>query len=233
MREAGAHPHDQTHEREHEDHSHNGGRRITPGAIAASIVALVASMALVAGGASCGRRSPVVQVDVCGDVRVPAQIDALRVSVLDAERREIRAGLRELVECPESVVLELPQRFEFQPVDGEVWIVVQGLSDGVERLRFERRAQLSTDEVTTVQLGLTQDCLGISCPLGLTCIDGECEQAPFETDEAICRSGERPDVDMGDAGSPMMGADMGSTETGPPLCPVPDMGAGALEDAGM
>lgn len=180
----------------------------------------------------CGRAEGDVEIEVCSDASVPDQIDSIRVSVLDAERQELVAGVRDLVVCPEDRLLTLPQTIVFDGVDApDAWVVVQGLRDDVVVARFERRVALSTQESEFVRLGLTAACLGVTCPLGQTCVDGTCEVAPRAEPEGVC--GEQPDPpEMGeemdmqmppamDMGMPDMG------EMGPPppkYCPVEEMG---------
>lgn len=178
--------------------------------------------------AGCLREPPRVEVTVCGDVGIPDEIDAVRVSLLDADRAEVASGVRELVRCPEDELRPLPQVFDFQPVDlVNAWVVVQGLEGDVERVRFERRASLSSDQVELIKMGLTRTCVGIQCPLGQTCVGGECELAPEAEFEGICGAPPVTLEDMAaaqDMSAPPAG-DMGEVDAGPPApkyCPPED-----------
>ncbi|MEO1272806.1 MAG: hypothetical protein AAFX99_32360, partial [Myxococcota bacterium] len=153
----------------------------------------------------------------CLALLVPEELDAIRVSILDEARMERSAGVLELVRCPEEELTMLPQTLELVSIDGPVWVVAQGLSNGIEVARFERRAQDGTG--LEIELGLTRDCLGASCAVGQTCIDGTCVIVPFDSEEVV-------DLCVGTAPEPT------TTET-TPLCPESDVGAGGdTADAG-
>lgn len=137
----------------------------------------------------CGPRGDLIQVQVCGDVMLPDEIDAIRVSVLDEARNELRAGTRELVLCPEDRLLTLPQTVEFGGVESaDAWVVVQGLKEGIEVMRYARRASLSTSVVEQITLVVDRECLGINCVLGQTCVAGECEIVSEQAPEGACES---------------------------------------------
>lgn len=147
--------------------------------------------------AACARPSDVVVIEMCGDVEIPEDVDAVRISILDAERANYNDGMLELLRCPGDEIRELPQTVELDAPVGDVWIAVQGLQDGVEVLRSERRAVVSSrGAAPEVLVGLTRSCMRVTCPLGQTCIDGDCEQAPWESDESMC-SGGRPSEGAG------------------------------------
>ena len=111
-----------------------------------------------------------------------------------------RERVVELLDCPEGSVRHLPHSLDFQPFDGEAWAVVQGLKEGVEVLHYERRVTLKTDQPTDLSLALNNDCLGVTCPLGQTCIGGRCTLAPYEANsQTVCASG-KPGGTMADAG---------------------------------
>lgn len=183
--------------------------------------ALVLSSMVLAIG--CRREDPVIRVEVCGDVAVPESVDAIRVTVLDEQRQEVRAGARELVVCPDDVLLELPQTVEFEPLQAPTaWVVVQGLEDGVERIRFERQVSLDEVNVEIVRVGLRSECLGVTCPDGQTCVQGACQISPVAEPDELCAAAVMivEDVDMGAAPNDE-GADMGQP-VGPRYCPADD-----------
>lgn len=185
-------------------------RQIHPSTLSAAIcVGFVALLGLVA----CDDTSGQLQVQLCGDVLIPQEVDSVRVSVLDANRQEVRAGVQELVDCTQLRALPLSGRINFTSYDdSELWVVAQGLRQGVEIMRFERRYRPSQEQ-EVIGLGLTRACLGIFCPLGQTCIQGLCEQAPFTSPSSLCKSAASDDAaDMGampDQGAPQEPADMG------------------------
>lgn len=174
-------------------------------------LAALISLALMA----CDDTSGQLQIELCGDVRIPQEVDSVRVSILDAQRQEVRAGVQELVDCPNMRALPINQRINFSAYDDtELWIVAQGLRQGVEIMRFERRYRPNQEEQPDgpITLGLTRACLGVFCPLGQTCVQGLCELAPFTNPSSLCKSSVTPD-----------GADMGMM---PDQGPAPDMGQG-------
>lgn len=117
---------------------------------------------------------PVVAVRVCGDLVVPTDVDVLRVAALDDAGTELVAGVQTL-EGPLPVVHALGV------LRGERRIVVQALAAGVERVRAEVRAQLKGDD--EIEVRVAKACVGVACPLGQTCVDGDCEVVPFASGE--------------------------------------------------
>mgnify|MGYP001819214796 CR=1 FL=1 len=140
--------------------------------------------------AACGPPPNVALIEVCGDIEIPFDIDALRISVLEADRRtEHRAGTLDLLNCGGDT-LSLPQTTELEAPFGDVWVVVQGLQQGVEVMTSERRVKIEDKgRAQDVLIGLTRSCMRITCDLGQTCIDGVCEQAPWESDQSMCSGG--------------------------------------------
>lgn len=139
--------------------------------------------------AACGPPSDTVIVELCGDVQIPGDIDAVRVSILDGDRAEHRSGTLDLLNCANEK-RELPQTYELEAPIDDIWVVAQGLQDGVEVLHSERRLQIQeTGRAQTALIVMTRSCMRITCALGQTCIDGACEQAPFPDDEVSCSGG--------------------------------------------
>lgn len=157
-----------------------------------ALASLLWSVAMVS---ACNPSLDVIEVRICGDVLIPGHVDAVRVSVLDANRVEKRAGVKELVRCPG--VSEFPQKVELNLFEGDVWIVVQGLKNGQEVINFERRASIGPDGAQ-VLVGLNQDCIGIRCALGQTCVGGMCVLAPVSDLASNCGSTAVVDTDVVD-----------------------------------
>jgi hypothetical protein len=150
------------------------------------LLRLIAPVALLA---ACGPSSNTLFIEVCGDVQIPADIDAVRISVLEADRTEHRTGTLDLLNCG-GESLALPQTTEIEAPFGDVWVVVQGLQDGLEVMSSERRLNIEEKgPAQDVLVGLTRSCMRIACTLGQTCIDGVCEQAPWESDDGACSGG--------------------------------------------
>ena len=168
------------------------------------------------GLSGCPGEPPLLAVSVCGDVSVPDQVDAVRVSVLDANRDEFASGVLQLVECPADRLKNLPQVLEFTPPVGEVRVVAQALKGGVEVARSERSVA-DASEGASVTVALQTTCIGLTCPIGRTCVDGACELVA-DANGSPCSSSQ---VDPGpDAGTP---------DPDPEPDPIPDAGMG---DAG-
>lgn len=135
-------------------------------------------------------------VDVCGDVLIPRDVDAYRVVVLDADlERELASGAEDLVLCPGDVPVSLPRTTSFDAEDGDAWIRLQGLRQGVVVSTFDRRVRASESEDVSVTVGMTRACLGIMCPKGQTCYDGVCKAAEFSSDSSVCTSQVAPTVE--------------------------------------
>jgi len=138
---------------------------------------------------ACGPPPNSVFVELCGDVQIPTDIDAVRVSILTADRSEHRTGTLDLLNCG-SDQLTLPQTQELEAPFGDVWVVAQGLQDGVEVLHSERRLNIEDKgKAQDAIIALTRSCMRLQCSLGQTCIAGVCEQAPFPDDEVSCSGG--------------------------------------------
>jgi hypothetical protein len=169
----------------------------------------------------CGN-SPRVVAHLCGDVNIPGDIDAVRLSLQDETDQEMASGVVQLfkpeqegiplgqentetdggpgeVLCPKGEVQELPVDFELYNGAGTVWVIAQGLRDQVEVMRSIVRAQFPISGPEHVYLGLQSSCLGAFCAYGQTCVDGKCEVAIFNGDENICPGGTGPTRPVTDA----------------------------------
>lgn len=156
------------------------------------------------GVASCGD-DPMEALLVCGDLDVPTQLDALRVSLVD-DAQEVRfTGLVALAECAPERLRQLPVNVELPLVEAPRWLRVQGLLDGVEAVRVELPVAVNgRRDLLTVNL--TERCLGVTCALGQTCVDGSCVVAPEASDPRI-----RCDTRVSNA-QPLGGADAGASD---------------------
>lgn len=135
----------------------------------------------------CFYEDPVFRIEVCGDVRVPEDIDAYRITVWDSTLdTELQSGTRELVQCPGVQTIDLPQVVELSAVSGDSWVRVQGLKNGVPVSRFDRRVRVGDDEDAEIIVSITRSCLGVTCAKGQTCFDGTCALADFTSTSEIC-----------------------------------------------
>jgi len=161
--------------------------RLSLGVLRVSSMRLFGLAVAVFLSAGCLYEDPVFKVEVCGDVRVPLDVDAFRITIFDAQLdKELVSGTRELVSCPGVVTKGLPQSVELAAVSGESWVRVQGLKDGVTVSRFDRRVRVGEDEGADVRVSITRACLGIMCAKGQTCIKGDCVLADFSSPPEIC-----------------------------------------------
>lgn len=168
-------------------------RRTTP-PVTLSIRQLVPLLAVpaLAGAlaAGCEAEPADLTLQICGDVRVPRQVDALRFEVLDANREVVDSRVLELLVCPAGDVRELPVSADFEMREGTTWVAVEGLQEGERVSRYERRLQLEGDDTSRdVRLAVQEACLGvISCSESETCAAGRCRPIPREENEpAECR----------------------------------------------
>jgi hypothetical protein len=139
--------------------------------ICAAFFAL-ATVSMAAAGCTSDEANAVVEL--CGDLSVPDDIDSVRVVIYDQNRAPLRQGVRELWSCPGPTLHRLPQTLEFDPVEGDVFIEVQGLKDGAPVIRSELRTTYGA-ETEAATVSLTQACMGARCAAGETCIEGKCE----------------------------------------------------------
>ncbi|MCB9785726.1 MAG: hypothetical protein H6744_03420, partial [Deltaproteobacteria bacterium] len=141
-----------------------------------------ASLVLVAAAAACSS-SPRLSVQVCSDLAVPAELDAVRLVLFDGQREVERfARVFELVECPAGRVRTLPQVVEVPSPGGTAWLRVEGLRDGVLMLSAEVRLIAGDGEDAPVPVSLVAACLGQVCPKGQTCLIDGCAAAPYHSE---------------------------------------------------
>ena len=177
--------------------------------------------------ANCGD-SGKFSVKVCGDIKVPQQIDGLRVSLLSPSGKELRSGVIELLQCPSEKIQELPIKYEFSEVDGgdQIRVRVQGLKQEVEVARAELK--LEADEYDEAIVGINQACLGVSCPLGQSCFKGECELNRWEFSKQDCHA-EIPEELKEDEEEQQEPAEGEEVEE-EPLCPEDPAATPAIEE---
>lgn len=141
------------------------------------------------GSFGCFYEEPKLRVEVCGDALIPDDIDAFRISIWDENlENELVSGTRELLRCPGPDFLALPQEVEFNAIEGETWIRVQGLRNGESVSSFWARQRTDADESGEVRVSITRACLGIQCAVGQTCVDGQCVLAEYQPASSICSS---------------------------------------------
>ncbi len=182
---------------------------------------------------SCTGDPDGMSVEVCGDIAVPDELEAIRIHLLNEEREILHSGVRDLLICPEDRIRPLPQTVNFREIDESVALVeIIALYEGVAITSTERRVESFGD----FRVSLSESCRGSQCSLGQTCIVDSCEFTPTGSDET-CRESVTSVPDAGtDAGDVATGsdpptdvddADAGDTDTGPPAeepryCPPDD-----------
>lgn len=141
--------------------------------------------ALVAFAAALGACAgePSLRVQVCSDLAVPTELDAVRVVVLDAQRKSERfASVFELIECPAGRLRTLPQVLEIPSPKAAAWLRVEGLRDGIPVASAETRLLAGDGESEPVPVSLESTCRGLVCPLGQTCLVDACAPVPFHAE---------------------------------------------------
>lgn len=166
----------------------------------ARLALLLAPLLLVMG--SCGAETPSLTVQICGDVRVPQDVDAVRIAALNSDRVPAASGVLSLLECePAETVVGLPQTMDLNPGPGDSWITLEGIKEGVVVAHYEQRIKLEEGDSATLTMGLTRDCLGIlSCALGQSCVDGQCVIVEYGSPTGICAGGEVEGAEPDDPG---------------------------------
>lgn len=187
---------------------------------------------------ACNPDAPDTVVEVCGNLSIPEEIDSLRVEITDQDNNLIREGVRELWSCPGPSLMALPRRVEFAPVDGDVFVRIQGIRDGVPVIENTLRKSLNADDFRAT-VSLEQGCLGMRCGPGRTCSQGQCELIALASDTISACAG-LSTHDTPDASEPVAdaGSDAGNPVEPPGayLCPQPepdiseDPDATAVED---
>ncbi len=143
-----------------------------------------------------------VRVRICSDLRPGDEIDAVRVVLRDAQYRELSNGVFEFrPQVVENGVRDGGVRpaIDAGPVQGfpvtvvvrrdekAAFLSIQGVKDGVEIVRFDRRVENVTPDLI-LEAALARSCLGVNCPVGQSCVDSttsaQCMFAP-EANAAI------------------------------------------------
>ncbi len=143
-----------------------------------------------------------LNLEVCGDVEIPLEVDGYKVLIYDSERANIEVdGAEDLATCVngEEKVTSLPTSFNFTEVPPDGWVVLQGLKGGAVVSTFERRLNAEEGDDISISMGITRSCLRISCPIGQTCYgDGQCTTIELGDDRGACNSepGTEPDPAM-------------------------------------
>jgi hypothetical protein len=158
---------------------------------------------------------------------VPRDIDSVRVVLADQQQNVLREGVRQLWTCPGPALRNLPQTIEFAPAEGDIFVTVQGLKDGVPVIQKVLRTTFTAGD-NTATVSLDRACKGVQCAAGETCVQGGCELIALAADAlSTCEApgaAPGPDASAADAG---FEADAGTPNPGAYLCPQPDVGAPA------
>lgn len=158
-----------------------------------TVVGFACSAGLLAAGLALGGclGEPTIDFRVCGNPVVPGDIDAVRMSVLDQDMHERHAAVLELVDTDTGNVTDtLPLTASIPCGTGLGWARIEALLEGVEVIVFARRVG-DLEAQGSVNMRLSLACLGVTCPLGQTCMEnetgeGECQLAPSADDPPGC-----------------------------------------------
>jgi hypothetical protein len=142
---------------------------------------------------------PTLSVEVCSDLRVPAELDAVRIVLFDAQRSAERyATVFELIECPAGRLRGLPQVVRVPSPKAAAWLRVEGLRDGIAVISAETRLQEGDGESAPIPVSLEAPCRGQVCPLGQTCLTDACTAAPYHAETPMrCVAAATPEADAG------------------------------------
>ncbi len=159
-----------------------------------------------------------LSVEVCGNFEVPDEVDALRITLLDAERNQLRASVLPLLECPADRIRPLPQRTTFRDVNPNTELVlIAALHDQVVIARTERRIE----ELGEVRINLSTSCRGSQCTLGQACVGGTCVWTPTGSDVNCSGSPlDESDAGISDVGVPSDAGEGEQTAPPPRYCPA-------------
>lgn len=136
---------------------------------------------LVLGAAPACADDALDPVRVCGDLIVPGDLVAVRVTVLDEALAERGGGV---VELDGASPRQLPVEVAVPHHVGRRVVRAQAIGEGgVEVARADVLADGAAGERVT--LNLVADCLGQLCPLGQTCLAGACTVTPEAGDPRL------------------------------------------------
>lgn len=137
-------------------------------------------------------------VRVCGDLVVPDDLVALRVTVSSVVEGALveRTGGAVVLDDPDDLsddARQLPIAVAVGAVTGLRNVRVQALdADGAEVARGDVLVDGPADGALIVNLG--HACLGFTCPLGQTCEDGSCTVTPAAGTRACVGGPSTPEV---------------------------------------
>jgi hypothetical protein len=118
------------------------------------------------------------RVRVCGDLSVPADLVAVRVTVLDEALTEVAGGV---VDLDGDAPRQLPVDVAVTHIGGRRVIRAQAIgAAGVEVGRAE--VYVANGGGDAIVVNLARDCLGQVCAAGQTCRDGACTVTPDAAD---------------------------------------------------
>lgn len=173
-----------------------------------TLCALAAAFACAGGGCAGPAEAT---VEICGDLEVPGQLDAIRLTVRDDRALVVSDGVIELLQCPEGEILaRLPVSRSFTGA-GVFSIEAQGLKRGV--VVIDARDTLDTGATRKGLLLLAQACLGVECPDGQGCgALGDCVALPIRAGADSCAAAHP--ADGGSAGDGGAASDAGTGDAG-------------------
>ena len=119
------------------------------------------------------------------DTDLEPQIDTVRILGRDGEFEEINGGGRELDSGHAAPQAGFGLTIDFPTKRGTRFIEVEGLLRGVEVASFTRAVD-DLDSLEWLDMPLTEDCYGVACGVGQTCVRGNCKLAPGRTGGASC-----------------------------------------------
>lgn len=119
------------------------------------------------------------------DFDLKPQIDTVRIVARDGEFEELNGGGRELDSGHLAPEMGFSLAIDFPTRDGTRFIEVEGLLRGVEVASFTRAID-KLDSLKSLDMPLTEDCYGVTCGVGQTCLKGSCRLAPGRSGDGNC-----------------------------------------------
>lgn len=141
--------------------------------------------------ASCGP-GPHLAIEICSDLVVPEDLDAVRLLATHSGDEESLGGFLDLLDpdrrdddpCP-KIVHHFPVDFMLVEGRGDMLLTAEGLAEGVVKVTGHGRASFPDQGGERVVLSLERACIGVTCARGQTCQGGVCDPIPWG-DASVC-----------------------------------------------
>jgi alpha-tubulin suppressor-like RCC1 family protein len=152
----------------------------------AAALGMVLPIAMLASSCAQAATQVLVWVEVPEGSAMRARATSIRARVFDQDGTEVRTHTAALTGAPP--ILEPPISISLLPRDGdasrrfrvEVALVDDSVATGEEFAIQSAEGTFVPGELREIRLRFDDECLGVACSIGRTCIRGRCERACFE-----------------------------------------------------